>query len=161
MPNLPQIAFSPKFCYRWESTRYSLAEMIHVQGYSTITHLRGKYSATRTGIPGRQLVRNAPPGRFSGKFVLGCRVARVMNPDCHVPPDGYKLYTCAVLFDDCTRVLVYTAWYLDTCTTAVLSTIPLDMCTTAVLSMVQLYGKVHRDCCTSTRRGTLVRDLVT
>ena len=130
--------------------------MVHVQGHSTVTYFRGKYFATTTIIPGRQLVRNAPPGRFSGKFVWVCKVARVRNPDCHVPPNGYKLYTCAVLFNDCTRVLVYTAWCPDMCTTAILSMVSLDMCTPAVLSTVQLYGRVHRDCCTSTRRGTLV-----
>ena len=78
-----------------------------------------------------------------------------------MPHNGYKLYTCAVLFNDCTRILVHTAWYPYMCTTAVLSTVPMDMCTTAVLSMVQLYGRVHRDCYTSTMRATLVRDLVT
>ena len=81
--------------------------MIHVQGYSTVTYLQGKYSTTRTGIPGRQLVRNAPPGRFPGKFAMVAELAHVRNPDYHVPPNGYKLYTCAILFDDCTRVLVY------------------------------------------------------
>jgi hypothetical protein len=107
-------------------------------------------AATRARID-IEVVRNAPPGRFSGEFAMGCKVARVKNPDCNVPPNGYNLYTCAVLFDDCTRVLVYTAWYLDTSTTAVLSAVPLDMCTTAVLSTVQLYGEVHQarnTCCT-------------
>jgi hypothetical protein len=107
--------------------------MIHVQGYSTVTYLQGKYSTTRTGIPGRQLVRNAPPDRFPGKFVTVAEVARVRDPDYHVPPNGYKLYTCAILFDDYTRALAHTTWYPD-------------MCTTAVLSAVQLYGLVHRDC---------------
>jgi hypothetical protein len=84
----------------------TLAEMIHVQGYSTVTYLQGKYAAPRTGIRGRQLVRNAPPGRFSRKFAMVAELARVRNSDYHVPSNGYKLYTCAILFDDCTRVLV-------------------------------------------------------
>jgi hypothetical protein len=42
--------------------------MIYVQGYSIVTYLRGKYSAPSTEIPGRQLVRNAMPHRFAGKF---------------------------------------------------------------------------------------------
>jgi hypothetical protein len=80
-------------------------------------------------------------------------VARVRNPDCHVPPNGYNLYTCAVLFGDCTRVLVYAAWYLNTSTTDVLSAVPLDKCTIAVLSTVPLYGEVHQARNTCTRSG--------
>jgi hypothetical protein len=82
-------------------------------------------------------------------------VARVKNPDCHMPPNGYNLYTCAVLhvFGDCTRVLVYTAWSLNMSTTDVLAAIPLDKCTIAVLSTVQLYGEVHQARNTCTRSG--------
>jgi hypothetical protein len=81
--------------------------MVYVQGYSTVTYLHGIYFAPRTEIPEQQLVRNAVPRRFPGKFARVAELARVRNLDYHVAPNGYELYTCMILFHSCTRLLAY------------------------------------------------------
>jgi hypothetical protein len=43
-------------------------------------------------------------GDSQGKFARVCKLARVRDSGSHVPPNGYNLYTCSILFGDCTRV---------------------------------------------------------
>jgi hypothetical protein len=87
-------------------------------------------------------------------------VTRVSDSGSHVPSNGYSLYTCSILFGGLYTCIIYTAWYLNTSTAAVLfryssttAVLSRYSSSTTVLSLVQLYGEY-------TRRGTLVFDPV-
>ena len=78
-------------------------------------------------------------------------MARVSDSGSHVPPNGYSLYTCSILFGGLYTCIIYTAWYLNTSTTAVLfryssttAVLSRYSSSTTVLSLVQLYGEVHQ-----------------
>ena len=87
-------------------------------------------------------------------------MTRVSDSGSHVPSNGYSLYTCSILFGGLYTCIIYTAWYLNTSTAAVLfryssttAVLSRYSSSTTVLSLVQLYGEY-------TRRGTLVFDPV-
>ena len=87
-------------------------------------------------------------------------MTRVSDSGSHVPSNGYSLYTCSILFGGLYTCIIYTAWYPNTCTAAVLfryssttAVLSRYSSSTTVLSLVQLYGEY-------TRRGTLVCDPV-
>jgi hypothetical protein len=67
----------------------TLAEIIHVQGYSIITTnlIRGENTSRPVrDIVGRQLVGNAAPRRFPGISPGFAELASVRKHDYHVPP---------------------------------------------------------------------------
>ena len=77
-------------------------------------------------------------------------MTRVSDSGSHVPSNGYSLYTCSILFGGLYTCIIYTAWYLNTSTAAVLFRYS---STTAALSRYSCTVKY-------TRRGTLVCDPV-
>ena len=109
---------------------------------------------------GRQLGRNALPAKFSRNFAKVCTVTRVSDSGSHVPSNAYSLYTCSTLVGGLYTCIIYTAWYLNTSTAAVLfryssttAVLSRYSSSTTVLSLVQLYGEY-------TRRVSLVCDPV-